>query len=108
MSSSMVNFIAIIVRNQRRSIHFKSLLTLPEDSAVTALRCALLLRLSVLFYRSHAEESIPKLALQAERSKLTLMISKRWLDRHPLTRTDLDSERAYLKNAAINLAIIEK
>ncbi len=107
-SKTEQHFIAVIVRNQRRSIHFKSLLTLSEDRAVTALRCALLLRLAVLFYRSHAEESIPKLALQAERSKLTLMISKRWLDKHPLTRADLDSERGYLKHAAINLAIIEK
>lgn len=107
-SKTEQHFIAIIVRNQRRSIHFKSLLALTEDRAVTALRCALLLRLSVLFYRSHAEESIPRLSLQAERSKLTLVISRRWLDKHPLTRADLDSERAYLKNAAINLAIVEK
>lgn len=107
-SKTEQHFIAVIVRNQRRSIHFKSLLSLSEERAVTALRCALLLRLSVLFHRSHADDSIPRLALQAEPSKLTLVIPKRWLDRHPLTRADLDGERAYLKHAAINLAIVEK
>lgn len=107
-SKTEQHFIAIIVRNQRRSIHYKSLLSLSEERAVTALRCALLLRLSVLFHRSHSIESIPKLTLQAENNKLTLLISKRWLDKHPLTRADLDSERGYLKSAAINLDIVER
>jgi exopolyphosphatase/guanosine-5'-triphosphate,3'-diphosphate pyrophosphatase len=107
-SKTEQHFIAIIVRNQRRSIHYKSLLSLSEERAVTALRCALLLRLSVLFHRSHSIESIPKLTLQAENNKLTLLISKRWLDKHPLTKADLDSERGYLKSAAINLDIVAR
>jgi exopolyphosphatase/guanosine-5'-triphosphate,3'-diphosphate pyrophosphatase len=107
-SKTEQHFIAIIVRNQRRSIHYKSLLSLSEERAVTALRCALLLRLSVLFHRSHSIESIPKLTLQAENTKLTLLISKRWLDKHPLTKADLDSERGYLKSAAINLDIVAR
>lgn len=100
--------ISILIRNQRRTIHFKSLLALPEAQAVTMLRCTLLLRLSVLFYRSHSAEKIPKPKLQVNRSTLSLVLSKKWLAKHPLTRADLESERANLKTADIELAIIEK
>jgi exopolyphosphatase/guanosine-5'-triphosphate,3'-diphosphate pyrophosphatase len=102
------HFIAILIRNQRRDIHFKSLLTLPEERAVSALRCALLLRLAVLFYRNHTAERIPKLKLEVGKSKLSLIFSKKWLAKHPLTQSDLESERGYLKLANINLAIVEK
>ena len=98
----------MLIRNQRRGIHFKSLMTLSEARAVDALRCILLLRLAVLFYRSHSDEKIPKPKLKVERSRLSLVLSKRWLERHPLTRSDLESERAYLKAAGVGLAIVEK
>ena len=101
-------FIATIVRNQRRSIHFKSLMTLSEPQAVSALRCALLLRLAVLFYRSHTSDKIPKLKITVDTAKLNLIISKKWLAKHPLTKSDLESERGYLRAANIDLAIIEK
>jgi exopolyphosphatase / guanosine-5'-triphosphate,3'-diphosphate pyrophosphatase len=100
--------ISVLIRNQRRAIHFKSLLALPEAQAVTMLRCTLLLRLSVLFYRSHSAEKIPKPKLQVTRSALSLVLSKKWLAKHPLTRADLESERANLKAADVELAIIEK
>jgi exopolyphosphatase/guanosine-5'-triphosphate,3'-diphosphate pyrophosphatase len=83
-------------------------MALPEAKAVTTLRCILLLRLSVLFYRSHSAEKVPKPKLQVAQSALSLVLSKKWLAKHPLTRADLDSERAYLKAADIGLAINEK
>ncbi|MFZ9363678.1 MAG: exopolyphosphatase, partial [Arenimonas sp.] len=100
--------IAVLIRNQRRSIHFKSLMTLSEPRAIRALRCILLLRLSILLYRSHSAEKIPKLKLSIARSKLQLEIPRKWLAKHPLTRSDLDNEIAYLKAADIALAVIEK
>jgi exopolyphosphatase/guanosine-5'-triphosphate,3'-diphosphate pyrophosphatase len=107
-SKTEQSFIAILIRNQRRSINFKSLMTLPEMRAVSALRCALLLRLAVLFYRSHTAGKIPKLKITVDKAKLSLIISKKWLAKHPLTKSDLESERGYLKTASIDLAIIEK
>lgn len=107
-SKTEQSFIAILIRNQRRSINFKSLMTLPEMRAVSALRCALLLRLAVLFYRSHAAGKIPKLKITVDKARLSLIFSKKWLVKHPLTKSDLESERGYLKTASIDLAIIEK
>ncbi|HWR95387.1 MAG TPA: Ppx/GppA phosphatase family protein [Arenimonas sp.] len=107
-SKTEQSFTAILIRNQRRGIHFKSLISLPEARAVSALRCALLLRLAVLLYRSHSAEKIPKMKITVDKTKLSLIFSKKWLAKHPLTKSDLESERGYLKTANINLAIIEK
>jgi exopolyphosphatase/guanosine-5'-triphosphate,3'-diphosphate pyrophosphatase len=107
-SKTEQQLIAIIIRNQRRSISLKSLMSMTETRAVNALRCILLLRLSVLFYRSHTYKRIPKLKLKVARAKLSLIISKKWLAKHPLTKSDLESERQYLKVAEIGLDIIEK
>lgn len=107
-SKTEQQLVAILVRNQRRSINLKSLINMTEASAVNALRCILLLRLSVLFYRSHSNERIPKLELKVTRSKLSLIISKKWLAKNPLTKSDLETERQYLKAAEIGLYIIEK
>jgi hypothetical protein len=46
--------------------------------------------------------------LKVARAKLSLIISKKWLAKHPLTKSDLESERQYLKVAEIGLDIIEK
>ena len=107
-SKTEQQLIAILVRNQRRSINMKSLMTMTEASAINALRCILLLRLSILFYRSHSNKRIPKLELKVTKAKLSLIISKKWLSKHPLTKSDLESERQYLKVAEIGLDIIEK
>lgn len=107
-SKTEQQLIAILLRNQRRSINLKCLMSMTEISAVNALRCILLLRLSVLFYRSHSNKRIPKLELKVSRSKLSLIISKKWLSTNPLTKSDLESERQYLKVAEIGLDIIAK
>lgn len=107
-SKTEQQFIAVLIRNHRRSIHFKSLLGLSEARAVNALRCILLLRLSVLFYRNHTDEKIPKPTVSVTGNTIALTLSKKWLARHPLTHIDLESERAYLKAASVSLDIIEK
>lgn len=107
-SKTEQQLIALMIRNQRRTINLKSLLSLTEARAVSALRCILLLRISVLFFRSHSSNRIPKLKLKVTKNNLSLIISKKWLSNHPLTGADLESERNYLKVAEISLDIIEK
>ncbi len=107
-SKTEQQLISLLVRNQRRTIHMKSLLQLSEDRAISALRCILLLRISVLFFRSHTSDRVPKLKLKVSKNKLSLIISKKWLSTNPLTESDLESERNYLKAAEISLDIIEK
>lgn len=98
-------FIAALVRNQRRGINLPSLDALPDRLAKAALRCALLLRLSVLLHRSHDHATIPRHELYPVENGVVLRLSRAWLLAHPLTEADLDSERDYLKDIGLALAV---
>jgi exopolyphosphatase/guanosine-5'-triphosphate,3'-diphosphate pyrophosphatase len=53
-SRSEQQFLAALVRNQRRGLNLESIGRLPDRLAEAALHCAQLLRLSVLLHRSHS------------------------------------------------------
>ncbi len=104
-SNTEQQFIAALVRNQRRGLHMKSIEALPDRLAGSALRCALLLRLSVLLHRSHDGAAIPLFRLQAN-GELTLRLSKQWLKAHPLTQADLDTEIEMLRDVGQALKVL--
>jgi exopolyphosphatase/guanosine-5'-triphosphate,3'-diphosphate pyrophosphatase len=89
-------FIAALVRNQRRGLNMASIDALPDRLAKAALRCVMLLRLSVLLHRSHDRTPIPLHRLRVEGDVLKLTLSQQWLAAHPLTESDLDTEVGYL------------
>ena len=89
--------LAALVRNQRRELHMRSFEKLPDRLVPSTLRCTLLLRLSVLLHRSHGGSKLPALRVElAGADTAVLHLPKAWLDAHPLTRADLESERDYL------------
>ena len=98
-------FIAALVRNQRRGLHLESLGALTDRLAVAALHCAQLLRLSVLLHRSHDPEQIGFGGLRASDNGLLLTLSNAWLSAHPLTQADLDTEVDYLREKGRSLEI---
>ena len=104
-SATEQQFVAALVRNQRRGLHLKSIQGLPDRLADSALRCSMLLRLSVLLHRSHDTEPTPKLKLEIE-DDLMLRLSGAWLREHPLTESDLDNEIAYLDEAGVKLGVL--
>lgn len=97
-SKTEQQFIAALVRNQRRAWHLPSLETLPDRLSKSARHCASLLRLSVLLHRSHDPAAVPLHALQVQGNHLTLTLSRAWLKTHPLTQSDLDAEIDYLNS----------
>ena len=97
--------LAALVRNQRRGLHLASIDKLPDRLIPNTLRCALLLRLAVLLHRSHDPQPLPVADAAAEGDTLTLKLSKRWLEGHPLTRADLDTEREHLQEVGRKLVI---
>jgi exopolyphosphatase/guanosine-5'-triphosphate,3'-diphosphate pyrophosphatase len=98
--------LAALVRNQRRGVHLPSIAKLPDRLMPNALRCALLLRLSVLLHRSHGSEPLPQLRVELTgESSAVLHLPKAWLDAHPLTRADLATEQDYLRNIDRTLTI---
>lgn len=98
--------LAAVVRNQRRGVHLPSFEKLPDRLAPNALRCALILRLAVLLHRGHDREALPEMQLRLDGpTAATLALPKAWLDAHPLTRADLESERDYLLEIDRKLAL---
>lgn len=98
-------FLATLVRNQRRALRLTSFEGLPDRLAPAAQRCALLLRLAVLLHRAHEAGKIPGLRIRVGGGEIELKLSKRWLDAHPLTRADLDTEREHLRDIGIRLEL---
>lgn len=98
--------LAAVVRNQRRGVHLPSFEKLPDRLVPNVLRCALILRLAVLFHRGHDREPLPELRLKLDSpASATLTLPRDWLDAHPLTRADLDTEREYLQDVNRKLVI---
>jgi len=98
-------FLAAVVRNQRRGLNLESIDALADRIAIAALHCAQLLRISVLLHRSHDRNRIPVNRLQASEGRLLLTISGEWLAAHPLTQADLATEIDYLDEKGLSLAI---
>ena len=95
-SKTEQQFLAAIIRNQRRGFNNKSIQSLPDRLAKSAQRCAILLRIAVLLHRSHVSDAVPDPKLQVTGNTLKLKLEKAWLKAHPLTQSDLEAEKEYL------------
>jgi hypothetical protein len=73
-------FLATLVRNQRRALRLTSFEGLPDRLAPAAQRCAMLLRLAVLLHRAHEAGKIPGLRLRVGSGELQLKLSKSSID----------------------------
>jgi exopolyphosphatase/guanosine-5'-triphosphate,3'-diphosphate pyrophosphatase len=104
-SRSEQQFLAALVRNQRRGLDLESIESLPDRQAEAALHCAQLLRLSVLLHRSHSREDIPWERLYASNGLLRLELPEQWLEAHPLTQADLETEVDYLREKQRTLEV---
>ena len=98
-------FIAALVRNQRRGVNLASISALTDRLAGAALNCAQILRLSVLVHRSHDTQEVPITGLKARDGQLELSLPREWLATHPLTQADLATEVEYLADIGRTLEI---
>lgn len=99
-------FIAALIRNQRRSLHMASVEQLSGRLPRHALRSALLLRLSVLLHRSHDRAELPDFGLEVSDSTLRLQVPRAWLAAHPLTEADLANEGEHLRKRDYSLVVV--
>ena len=100
--------LAAILRSHRRKPDAPGLRALPARMQPTTQQLTALLRLAVLLHRSRSDETFPELRASAAGNVLTLEFSPAWLDRHPLTRVDLEQERDYLKRIDIKLVVAKR
>ncbi len=95
--------LALLVRGHRRKFPLSEFKGLGGGQRKRVQRLCVLLRLAVLFHRSRSEHGAPELQLRADGSTLHLRFPPGWLEAHPLTQADLESENAFLRNAKFHL-----
>jgi len=98
-------FLATLVRCQRRKVGKSTFEALPDRLLQQARRTAALLRLAVLLHRSHEADEIPRLQATADGPLLRLSLPRQWLDARPLLRTDLEGEPDDMAALGITLAL---
>ena len=76
---------------------------LPRAWVKRAERLAIVLRLAVVLQRSRNPDPLPELRLAASKKTVELTFAAGWLDDHPLTRADLETEAACLAAAGYKL-----
>ncbi|TCK06061.1 exopolyphosphatase [Marinobacterium mangrovicola] len=97
--------LAFLARGHRRKFPKEEYKLLPDDKRHSYRFLCLILRLSVLMHRSRSTAKLPALKLKAKEKTIRLSFPKGWLDNHPLTRADLDSEAEYLRAIGFELSI---
>jgi exopolyphosphatase/guanosine-5'-triphosphate,3'-diphosphate pyrophosphatase len=94
--------LAMLVRLHRRRLALEELQQLSDPDRPRIFRLCVLLRLAVLLNRSRSA-ALPEIGAAAADTALDLAFPQGWLDDHPLTQTDLESEREFLAAAKFEL-----
>jgi exopolyphosphatase/guanosine-5'-triphosphate,3'-diphosphate pyrophosphatase len=97
--------LAALVGAHRRKLALEPLDDLIPPWHTRAEYLIVLLRLAVLLHRGRGPQSLPDVGLKAKGRSLTVSLTKRWLDDHPLTAADLAQEIDYLQAAGFKLRL---
>lgn len=89
--------LATLIRSHRRKFPVEELSVINEQERLKVTRLCILFRLAVLLNRSRFYTTLPKIKITARETQLKLAFPKQWLDDHPLTMADLESEADYLR-----------
>jgi exopolyphosphatase/guanosine-5'-triphosphate,3'-diphosphate pyrophosphatase len=95
--------LATVVGAHRRKINMDSLQDLNPPWHLKAEFLIVLLRLAVLLHRGRSPVALPRIVLQPKGRTLEAGFPRGWLDDHPLTAADLETEIEYLKAAGFRL-----
>ena len=104
-SRQQQQFLAALVRTQRRKIPRHVFDALPDRLLPAVRHTSALLRLAVLIHRAHEIDPIPQLDAHADGDQLTLTLAHRWFDARPLLKADLESEPDSIAPLGIRLRI---
>ncbi|SEG78071.1 exopolyphosphatase [Marinobacterium lutimaris] len=97
--------LAFLARGHRRKFPKEEYKLLTDDKRHSYRFLCLILRLSVLMHRSRSTAKLPALKFRVKEKSLRLSFPAGWLENHPLTRADLDSEAEYLRAIGFELEI---
>jgi exopolyphosphatase/guanosine-5'-triphosphate,3'-diphosphate pyrophosphatase len=95
--------LAALVLAHRRKLPVQEIQSLPPAVRDCVRRLGVILRLAVLLHRGRSADSNPNPRLQVQENALSLSFPDHWLDKHPLTRVELEQEAGTLATAGISL-----
>jgi len=98
-------FLANLIQLHRRSLTLDLFDDFSSKIKRTGIRLTIILRLAVLLTRSRHTENNETPVLIVNKKNITVSFSKKWLDDHPLTQSDLENEQSYLEKAGYTLTI---
>ena len=93
--------LAALVLAHRKRFPAKSF---PLDNT-DLVRLAILLRLAAIFHRGRVKEGAPGIRLSAGEKRIDLRLPGSWLEQHPLTYADLETEHRYLSDIGYELIV---
>ncbi|NNE43215.1 MAG: exopolyphosphatase, partial [Gemmatimonadetes bacterium] len=99
--------LATLVRGHRRKMSAAVFEPVPADRVLFTRRLVVLLRLAVLLNRSRLSGTVPVPDVRVEETGLSVKFPTGWLDEHPLTRADLESETDYLRGTGLELSVVD-
>lgn len=91
------SLLALLIRSHRGKFPLTQFKNFNGKKFRSLMRLAILLRLAVLLHRSRNPASVPEIIVQADKQSLSLEFPPDWLEAHPLTQADLESEAELLK-----------
>lgn len=98
--------LAALVRGHRRKLARQAFGETP-GAGEALLRLCVLLRVAVRLHRTRSPKPLRGLQVSASGDALALRFQPGWLDRHPLTRADLEEEDTLLADAGIRLELAD-
>jgi len=99
-------FMAFMLRYQRRKLPDDALKLLPERLHTAARPLLAILRLAVALARSRTDADLPDFALSyAAKGRLRLSLPPGWLASHPLSARSLELEKRQIARLGIKLAV---
>ncbi|MCA8954592.1 MAG: Ppx/GppA family phosphatase [Planctomycetes bacterium] len=99
------SLLATLVRGHRRRLPTELFDALPPFHREQAWKLCLLLRLAARLNRGRSHRGLPKLEVRGRERGLILEFPEGWLERHPLTRADMESERLRLRKGGFELKV---
>jgi exopolyphosphatase/guanosine-5'-triphosphate,3'-diphosphate pyrophosphatase len=97
--------LAALVLGHRRKFPMDAFDELPRGARDCARRLCVILRLAVLMHRGRSTDQGPRPDVDADADTLRLRFADGWLERHPLTRLELEQEAERLGTAGMGLEL---
>ncbi|HTF98213.1 MAG TPA: Ppx/GppA phosphatase family protein [Cellvibrio sp.] len=70
-------------------------------------RLAILLRMAAIFHRGRIKDGLPNIKLKVDNKKIKLSLPEKWIQAHPLTMADLETEQRHLGDIGYQLDVID-